>query len=203
MEAGRAFKPHFFFTFPHDLVTVLAELFQQPRHHLQSRSPGGDQCCESQRYKAVEETATRFMDSVSNACVALPISYSSVRTIACDAAVHWAEVILANNSINPIHLKRKGEPKAPQFASFCYCVGRLTSNADCRTAAAVLFSFCFALNRVDSSHLPSSRANSSSLPPAGEMQGEFVFDRPARRVKTPERIAGHRKQCFRSVDLLR
>ena len=28
-------------------------------------------------------------------------------------AVHWAEAILANNSMSPIHLKRKGEPKAP------------------------------------------------------------------------------------------
>jgi hypothetical protein len=97
MEAGRAFKPHSFFTFPHDLMRVSAELFQQPRHHLQSGFPEGNQCCESERYTAVKETATLFMDSVSNACVAPPISFSSVRTIACDAAVHWAEAILANN----------------------------------------------------------------------------------------------------------
>ena len=84
MEAGRAFKPNSFFTFPHDLVRVPAESFQQPRHDLQSRSPEGNPRCESQRYKAVEETATRFLDSVSNACAAPPISFSSARTIACD-----------------------------------------------------------------------------------------------------------------------
>src|ERR1700730_11714341 len=100
MEAGRAFEPHCLFSFPHDLVRVPAELFQQPRHDLQSRSPEGHQCCESERYKAVIETATLFMVSVSFACagcVAPPISFSSVRTIA----------------MNPIHLKRKGEPRLP------------------------------------------------------------------------------------------
>lgn len=44
VKTGCAFESHSFFTFPHDLVRVLAESFQQPRHHLQSRSPEGNQC---------------------------------------------------------------------------------------------------------------------------------------------------------------
>ena len=120
MEAGRAFEPHCLFSFPHDLVRVPAELFQQPRHDLQSRSPEGHQCCESERYKAVKETATLFMVSVSFACAACVSAH--LFFISTDnrlrSAVHWAEAILANNSMNPIHLKRKGEPRLPNLRQF-------------------------------------------------------------------------------------